>query len=592
MSQGKKKSGGRGRQGGSPDRRTREQQALQAARQRPAGTASSPAGAGKPAEDSSGTGVTRYYLDVSAIRIQEWLARTPSLKQWRGASVMLSDATSRDAWKGKLPAGTRWNDEAGDLAGVVSLLAESDSADEAREALVEAARVVAADLRARLPHCPIRGFVGSGTSYARAYAEIDQKRRAGMTEVDAPTPPPELVLAMLCETCLQAPAVRFVRTDDGEPRVCDECARRLSAAGRTTGGGARVPRAEAVLRDKLVALGHPAPRFPDTSNELAEAALWKVDDVPSQVALIYVDGNRVGAFLEKAAKAAATIGRPAKEKIVTAIGEATTDALATTVHTLFESRDILPVMPHLADGDDLMVSVAAPDAWPFVHLLLDEFSRQLAMHTQDWPQEVRNDLPTVSAGVVFHHRSHPFSDAVHLVKDRLRAAKEAVEGRAATVDFLDLTADGGASPESRARTLVDLDADAALLGRIAQVPAAQRATLVGLCRQAAADDAAEDAALVAGRALSERPAGAESAAEALARRLVELGAVPLWKVIGLRSGADAELVRDRLVGRDHRADRGKLRAMLDMARWWPAATQPIATAANESAGAELVGAGR
>jgi hypothetical protein len=578
---GKKKQAGRGR---STDRRTREQQALRAARQRPAGAAAAGRDGGRPAgeqADAAGSAVLeqRYYLDVSAVRIQEWLARTPVLKQWRGASAMLSEATAWERWKGSLPPGTEWNEEAGDLAGVVSLRAVSRQEQEARDALTAAARAVAAELRRALPHCPIRGYTGVGPSYAVAYQQIDHARRTGQVVVDAPPAPAEVILAMPCETCRQAAAVRQIRDDDGQQRrVCGECADRWSAGGRTTAGGEAAPRAETVLQDALAGISGNRPRFPDNSKELAEAAVNRSGGASTQVALVYADGNRVGAFLAAAASVALTQGRPHKEEIVTAIGRAVVEAVAVTVRDLFGERTVLPILPHVADGDDLMVSVAAADAWPFVRHLLREFTSQLQVLTAGWPAAATAALPSMSAGMVFHHHTYPFSDAVRMAKAQLRSAKEKAEGRASTVDFLDLTADGDHSHGQRALTLLDLDSRAVLLGQVAGLPRAQRATLVGLCREAAEHDAG-GAAAGAGRPAGPFP---ETAEEALARRLVELGAVPLWQVIGLGSPVSVERARERLVGPQRQAERSTLRLTLDLARWWPAPDP----AADPAAGAD------
>ena len=62
------------------------------------------------------------YIDIGAVRIQEWLARTPALALRRGASAALSEITSRGSVEGLLPDGVRWNGEAGDVDGVVNLM--------------------------------------------------------------------------------------------------------------------------------------------------------------------------------------------------------------------------------------------------------------------------------------------------------------------------------------------------------------------------------------------------------------------------------------------------------------------------------------
>jgi hypothetical protein len=99
----------------------------------------------------------RHYLDVSAVRIQEWLARTPDLKYRRGASVLLTEATAREAWEASPPAGTAWNDEAGDVGGVVSLVISGDVAEaDVRVRAAAAASQVARSMRERMPHCHVQ----------------------------------------------------------------------------------------------------------------------------------------------------------------------------------------------------------------------------------------------------------------------------------------------------------------------------------------------------------------------------------------------------------------------------------------------------
>jgi hypothetical protein len=521
----------------------------------------------------------RYYLDVAAIRIQDWLARTPALKQWRGASVMLSDATAEDQWRANLPPGTEWNDEAGDLAGVVSLRA-TDELDEqaARSRLREAAAVVVAELRRKLPHCQFESFIGGGPTYAHAYQQISVARRRGEDVVNAPAAPSELMLAMLCKTCLQAPAAAglTVTWPGGSPtdQVCPECKERfkVATAGRTTGSGPAVPRAEAWLRDALAGPGYlVSARFPDDFDQLADAAVsGAAGDAQTQVALIYADGNRVGAFLEKAANAAVKKpGKPERADIVTAISHATRAALTISVYELFHGRDPWPIMPHLADGDDLMVSVAASDAWPFVRRFLREFSTQLEQQTKDWPAEVRRHQPTVSAGVVFHHQTHPFSDVVRLAKEHLDRAKQQFRGKEAAVAFLDLTADGGIATDRLPRSLADLDAQADLLDRIAGLSNSNRAMLLGLCRHAAQAEQVEQPGQPAGLAGRREPA-----TQTLARRMIELDTTPLLELLGTpEARPDLKQVLDAIRAEGNLP---KLRMALDTARWWPEPTGAVA----------------
>ncbi len=65
-----------------------------------------------------------------------------------------------------------------------------------------------------------------------------------------------------------------------------------------------------------------------------------------------------------------------------------------------------------------------------------------------WPPGLRETIPTLAAGLVFHHVKTPFSDVVRLAAGQLHDAKAKTRGSAA-VAFLDMTADGNAPPEGR-----------------------------------------------------------------------------------------------------------------------------------------------
>ncbi len=576
-----KKGAKKGKQ--APSRQQQQQAA--AARRRPS-DAGSPAGtsagstgraaeSGQPpvtaAPEVRQAGSVHHYLDVSAVRIQEWLARTPDLKFRRGASVMLSAATGRDAWPDEqLPPGMHWNTEAGDLDGVVSVVADQEIAEaDVAGRLADAAREIGQVLRRSLPHCHIQAVTGTGDSYAAAYHAIDQARRDGDFLLDSPPAPAEAILAKPCDQCRDAPAeqadIEIVGREKAED-LCAECAERVSAAGGTKGSWEQhSPRPERRMKAALQAAGMDGALFPDDFSQLAEAGRRANDDAATQLALVYADGNRVGAFLSEAAAHARDHGTPAKADIVPALDTATLAALADAIIGCFASFQRTPVLAHIAGGDDLMVSVPAGYAWPFVRGLLAAFGERIAA-AADWPAPVRGRLPSMSAGIVFHHQSAPFPDVVRLAKDQLVAAKACTQGTAPSVAFLDLTADGGRPPASRRPLpLADLDKTATLLTGIAALPQSHRQTLVALQRLSEETDAA---GADGGRA--------ETPAEALARRVVDLGYPPLWEAVS-GPGAGAQDVREEL--ESNPAARSALRGVLDLARWWPPSEVPAEVAA-------------
>jgi hypothetical protein len=483
-----------------------------------------------------------FYADVAAVRIQDWLARTPGLIFRRGASALLSRATDPEEWKGRLPPKVRWNEEAGHVDGVVSLVADESVADaDAPEVLHEAVRQVAREMRDLMPNCPVQAVAGTGTSYAEAYAGMATARREGRFLLDWPPAPPETFLAKPCDQCRQAAAtVPDVRvTKDDTPDLCAECDARLKAAGRTTANEKMAPAPERRLRRALKAAGMPVTGFSDNFAEMASAGRRARDDTPSQVALIYADGNRVGAFLSRAAAAASG---PKKSEIAPILEEAALGALVEAVQNRFTGWDEPPVLPHLAGGDDLLVSVPAVDAWLFVVSLVSEFGRQVAQATSSWPEPIREHPPSLSAGLVFHHKTAPFFDVLRLADEQLRTAKNATAGRAATVAFLDLTADGSQPPPGREpMTLRYLHDHADRFGRTADLPDSRRATLLDLARHGAWED--------------------------FIARLTDLPNDPLWEFAAGPRATAGDVRRALLVDGSKLAE---VRRALDVARHWHA----------------------
>jgi hypothetical protein len=502
----------------------------------------------------------RHYLDVSAVRIQDWLTRTPDLKFRRGASVLLTEATARDAVDGEMPPGMRWNDQAGELDGVVTLVVEDSVADDEVEACLEAAaHAVAGRMRAIMPYCPVQAVSGQGDSYAAAYEEMEQARRDGSYLADSPPVPPEVILAKPCDQCRSAAAVRQgITIIAAEPRkdLCLDCHARFDAAGGTKGDDhrRRSPQPERRMKEALQAAGMQVTGFPDNFKAMAAAGQHDKDDAATQLALIYADGNKVGAFLSEAARYARRGGSPAKADIVPALDHATVTALADAIMNRFGGWSRPPVLANLAGGDDLLVSVPAIDAWLFVRTLLEAFGTRLEEGTRGWPKPVRELVPSLSAGLVFHHLTAPFSDVLRIAEGQLDLAKKAGRGEGPAVAFLDLTADGGHEPPGREPlTLAYLTRNGGLLERIERIPKSRRETLVTLHRQAFETD------VTGGRADAETPG------EEFIRRLTDLDNRPLWEAAAGR-GAGPDDARRAIAGRPETLD--ELRRLLDVARYW------------------------
>lgn len=484
-----------------------------------------------------------YYVDISAIRIQDWLGRTPDLKFRRGGSVLLSEATERKTWEARLPDGARWNDEAGEVDGVVSLVFDDCTADDSPDVTAKAvARRVVERLRAAMPHCQVQAIAGQGESYTAAYPAMAVARRDGALLIDSPPAPPELFLAKPCDQCRSAAATKpNLTVKSGEPAVdlCAECAARLDAAGRTAGRPSQAPRPERRLRQALKDAGMDVADFSDTFADMSAAGERDPDDTATQLALIYADGNRVGAFLTRAANIP---GGPGKAELAPLLDRATLGALAQAVIDRFSGWTEPPVLVNLAGGDDVLVSVPATDAWLFTKTLLTSFTAILAAEAGSWLRTARESVPTLAAGLVFHHAKTPFSDVVRLASGQLHDAKARTRGSAA-IAFLDMTADGSAPPHGRLPvTLTDLDKHAARLTQIAALPGSRRQALLELYRNGDVDGF-------------------------IARLTDFADNRPLWEIAaGL--GATAPAARDEL--RRSEATRDEVRRALDITRHWHA----------------------
>jgi hypothetical protein len=437
-----------------------------------------------------------------------------------------------------------WNDEAGDVDGVVSLVV--DQAASSAGLIEETARLVAGQLREKMPYCPIQAVAGTGSSYVEAYKGMAEARREGRYLVDSPAAPPELVVAKLCDQCRSAAATErgAWRTDDGLRDLCAECHARQdpATAGRTRGSRRMEPRPERRLREALEKAGTTVAGFPDNIQQLADAGRIDADDTPSQVALIYADGNNVGAFLS-----AAATSRVPKQDIVPLIEEATMGALTDAVLNRFTGWSRPPVLANLAGGDDLLVSIPAVDAWQFTRVLLKAFGERIATAASGWPKDIRERCPTLSAGIVFHHVKDPFSDLVRLVGEQLDAAKKETRGQSASIAFLDLTADGEAPPGGRQPLpLFALDRMEGHLARVErEIPSSRRARLLELLRQGETDE--------------------------FIWRLTDFANDPLWEVAtGRTTSPDA--VRDELKGNAEAIS--DLRRALDIARHWHTEARP------------------
>ncbi|MBP8880433.1 MAG: hypothetical protein KBF43_08895 [Dermatophilaceae bacterium] len=572
-----------------------------------------------------------WFVDIAAVRIQTWLARSARVRYRRGASFRLAGLTSPEALRRVLPAGGPVvpNDEAGQVSGVASVRFPGAglTEPEARAIALEAALAVARHLRGVFPALPLQALWGRGKFYVEAYAG-DMMSRPPLLDLPALTQ--EGVASRPCGMCRSARAVyadvSFVKEAQDKLDLCIDChsrVRRSDGADRAVAGWVSANDSPSLLEaqkrlhaDLQKATGEGS-FFPNDFGDLATWIPKAEGDAATQLCTIFADGNRIGVLMKEvanhlnelaAADPSATAKRP---QIVAGLTVATRRSVAAAAQ---EAADIgrraagpagsvglqrVPALVHLADGDDVLMTVPAPAGWGAARRLGSTFAQELKAHIRD--AGIPEDLSdfSLSMGMVFHHESHPFADVVAAAEELLAAAKKQEKGRRAAIAFLDLTADGEtsvgvceAAPDQprRAVTLEELDAWAAALTAAADVDAAQRANLLQMLREATAEANSEG--------VTSGPGGdGETARQALARRVATMGERRILALVGgstegaellpqdqLEFVARVKQIRAQLEGNDPMV-RDELRLHLDVARWWPPGCLTVAQGVVETAAA-------
>jgi hypothetical protein len=452
------------------------------------------------------TALRRTYLDVGAVRIQTYLARSRHLWGRRGASAVLAEICRPDSvdelseeLSSELGAKIRRNDEAANIDGVIAVIVEpaggdTTAAPDSDDLAPRVAERIAARMSRYLPGLRVEAYVAHGPDYVTAR----QGAHAGMPVFEWLSAQLEYPPNELCSECGQDAAVGDIQVVDKTLRVCADCHARRTWNRRGGTGPTRHP--AVVYRETA-----------DVGTFTVEARLLDALDVASAVddfgdlaalsrhrrrnhlATIAADGNALGAFFAEAkARTAAQVGDAAlaREGIALLRGLSETVAATTWQALVAATREVFdpnneqhpPVIPHIAGGDDLLVSVTADRTWPFVLTLLQAFG---GAHTTSplaaAAARLGLEAPTLSAGVVISHASLPFGQQVTLSAELLEQAKTAVAGHGFSVAWLDTTWDGSRPVAGRQPlTLAELEAWKPGLDRLATLP---QSALHGLQRE-------------------------------------------------------------------------------------------------------------
>lgn len=383
----------------------------------------------------------KTYLDIGAVRVQSYIGRVKSLAARRGASALLSEATSLPKIESycKVLANrcveAKPNPGAGVADGVVNL--ELDEKSDCRSA----AEIVIGELRKRLPAGEFEAAWGTASSYVEAKVNsIDPMRSRGDGVISLP-PQFAWPAAQPCDECGLFPAVKANRSGTGhQDAVCTDCCARLAHGERPTQG-----RLQELIPDL------PEESRASTFDDLANLGS---DSKRNHIALVFLDANRMGAFF---AALATSSTNSSKDDLSRAMVTATHDALVAATKAVIRaiagktnsSPAALPVLAHLVGGDDVLCSVPASFAWLFTRTYIGSFDEDSEKAVGPHAQGLSCLAPTASAGMVISHSSFPFARCLDVAERNLRLAKRSQAGRKAAVAWQDVTrhGDGAAGPD-------------------------------------------------------------------------------------------------------------------------------------------------
>lgn len=536
-----------------------------------------------------------WYVDVSAVRIQTWLGRTGAVRLRRGASYRLTSLSSKPEVEALLAsqgagAGVEWNDEAGEVSGVICLRFPAAGLTEG-EARAQASRLAitcARHIRAAFPALSLVGHFGRASTYVEAYSGDMRLRTArGDVALDLPALVDEGTVGKPCDTCRVSRAVHPNETIVGEETVdlCRDCKSRAIGAGYLSAKDtAELPQSQRKLYERFEQEGM-VRGFPEDFESLADHRPrdTRSGDAASHLATIFADGNRIGALIDAWLEAGghsrdgSTVG---KQQIVTLLNDATIAAVFQAARALdpvgtddpSTTKPLVPMLVHLAGGDDILLTVPAPLGWQTALALAAAFEDEVCENGLGSIFGVPG--PSLSMGMVFHHRSHPFADVLDKAEHLLKGAKRQTLGKEAAIAFLDLTADGESSagvvelrchtevsPTQRVPLVVSqLLPRLGLLSEIAKVESSQRNNLLQLLRDCA-QPSVHEAGVGPRATLAHR-------VERMSNRAI------LVATVG--AGATLDRVTADLQSVDPTA-RNALRKHLDLARWWPTKPPTIPT---------------
>lgn len=414
-----------------------------------------------------------HYLVLGATRIQQWISRTTPLFLVRGASAALTRRTSKEHLTPKLShLPVRISDDVADIAGVVVL--ESD-APITGETAQEALTIVSAEL----PGIEWSAWASEADSYIDAYRDTQAGQRATQ-QWRRPPLITKIPLLEVCDGCHDETATSTHHRLGEELRLGPDCLVRYKHAyghEKNTDGKSSLAGEFA----DLAALGISVQER-STTGRLETAGRGTRDN---HIATIAADGNRIGGFFSQVAKAGDQRLHAALSRALDSAARRACADAQEAARTYVPYAKVEPDVIHYVGGDDIVATVAAQVAWPWVLTLGTRFEEHFAeavasIDTIDEELVQAASEVSLGIGVVFSHATYPFALSSQVATRAEAQAKRAVRGGRSAVAWADLTAESGL-PDGRFIDVASARGDltgfwAARLGR------ASRQVLAGLLR--------------------------------------------------------------------------------------------------------------
>ena len=389
------------------------------------------------------------YLNAGVVRTQEYIARTSGaddgqLRRRRGASQMITDATAAATFN---PLGWQANHETYHVEGTVHLRRPGPQ-NPGTDISALTAQVLTC-LREALPMAHLEASWAVGATYSDVIQDL-RDARAGVGTPPEAWPANRGVLvwipqvredpfALRCNACGLG-VVMDDPEESGDPTLCRDCIERNNKGRRahSKSGGVQAP-----------ALATPAKRSLEAVSALVGQDLAPAQDLTAlsqlptahlakhnHLATIYADGNSIGTLFDRLRPELAQSMSIALDTAITTAGH---EAVA-AIQRHSRPGTLAAEVTTLA-ADDAVITVPACLGWPFVLELVQAFNDSMTRWGLENPGEVEN-LPSLTAGIVFSHVKHPIEDAITAAFEVLRGAKSAVSGKTSAISWADLTESG------------------------------------------------------------------------------------------------------------------------------------------------------